>query len=72
VEAKKVWPALVSAIGGKSWEGKEVVLKAFVVFVTKTKGFWGKDAKVADEVNKVRTICPWTQAGFLLLHMVDS
>jgi proteasome component ECM29 len=53
-EAKKVWPALVAAIGGKSWDGKEVVLKAFVEFVEKVKGFWESDAKVAAEINKVR------------------
>jgi proteasome component ECM29 len=53
-EAPKVWPALVAALNGKSWEGKEVVLKAFVSFVEKVKGFWNSDSKVAAEINKVR------------------
>jgi proteasome component ECM29 len=52
-EAHKVWPSLVAAIGGKSWDGKEVVLKAFVTFVEKVQGFWKNDSKVASEINKV-------------------
>jgi proteasome component ECM29 len=60
-EAPKVWPALVAALSGKSWEGKEVVLQAFVAFVEKVKGFWKGDAKIASEINKVR-----------LIHCTDS
>ncbi len=28
--AEKIWPVLDKALGGKSWEGKEVVVDAFV------------------------------------------
>jgi proteasome component ECM29 len=65
-EAKKVWPAFVAAMGGKSWDGKEVVLKAFVEFVEKIRGFWESDAKVAAEINKVRFKFPRS----LKIHIV--
>jgi proteasome component ECM29 len=53
VEAAKVWPALEKAAAGKSWEGKEVVLKALGTLAEKVKGFWEEDGKVATEMTKV-------------------
>jgi proteasome component ECM29 len=53
VQAPKVWPSLEKALGGRSWEGKEVILKAFVDFVSKVKGFWEKDEKIAQLMNKI-------------------
>ncbi len=38
--AKLIWPALEKALSGKSWDGKEKVLKAFVEFISKAKSFW--------------------------------
>lgn len=35
--AEVLWPALEKALGGKTWEGKEKVLKAFVDFAKKSK-----------------------------------
>lgn len=52
-QAPKVWPALVKALGGKSWEGKEVVLKAFGAFVKGIALFWEKDSKVANEMTRI-------------------
>ncbi|KAF2671482.1 ARM repeat-containing protein [Microthyrium microscopicum] len=52
-EAPKVWPALAKALGGKTWEGKEVVLQAFGKFVEKVAPFWQKDPAVASEMTKI-------------------
>ena len=38
--ARRIWPAIDTALTGKSWEGKEIVLRAFIEFVKKTKEFW--------------------------------
>lgn len=38
--SKLVWPILVKALAGKTWEGKEVVLKAFVRFTGQAKDLW--------------------------------
>jgi proteasome component ECM29 len=51
--APTVWPALVKALGGKSWEGKEVVLQALAKFVEEVKPFWEKDQAVRSEITKV-------------------
>ena len=36
-DAELLWPALEKALGGKTWEGKEKVLKSFVEFARKSK-----------------------------------
>lgn len=49
--AEKIWPVLDKALSGKSWEGKEVVLDAFVRFVERGEAWWkeeGKEARVKD------------------------
>ncbi|KAF2015929.1 ARM repeat-containing protein [Aaosphaeria arxii CBS 175.79] len=48
-----VWPSLDKAIGGKTWEGKEIVLEAFVRFTERGKSLWTADAKVAKQIEKV-------------------
>jgi proteasome component ECM29 len=40
-------------MGGKTWEGKEVVLEAFVRFVQRGKTLWDDDAKVAKQIEKI-------------------
>jgi proteasome component ECM29 len=57
VAAKAVWPVLDKALAGKSWEGKEVVLEAFVRFVERGEGYWKAEgnAGVAREMEKVAT-----------------
>ncbi|WEW60337.1 proteasome component M29 [Emydomyces testavorans] len=35
--AKAIWPSLEKALGGKSWEGKEKVLRAMVQYATRAK-----------------------------------
>ena len=49
-----LWPALKTAMGGRSWEGKEVVLQAFTRFICITKVFWNeKRPDIKDEIKKV-------------------
>ncbi|KAK3071415.1 hypothetical protein LTS18_014863 [Coniosporium uncinatum] len=48
-----IWPALQKALGGESWEGKEVVLAAFVRFVEKGSDFWKAEAKIGSEITKI-------------------
>lgn len=50
--AKILWPALEKSLSGKTWEGKETVLKAFVQYA-KNSTFWSKDQKVAEQVEKI-------------------
>jgi proteasome component ECM29 len=51
--AKIIWPALDKAMGGKTWDGKEIVLEAFVRFVERGASFWVDDSKVAKQIEKV-------------------
>ena len=52
-DARKVWPALKKALEGKSWDGKERVLEAFVGFSEKARGFWESDEAVRADMDKV-------------------
>lgn len=51
--AKIIWPVLDKALSGKSWEGKEVVLEAFVRFVERAEGYWEGEEVVAAQLEKV-------------------
>lgn len=51
--AKLLWPNVEKALGGKTWEGKEVVLAAFVKFVQNTKSWYLKESGVAPAIVKV-------------------
>ncbi|KAF1845703.1 uncharacterized protein K460DRAFT_338174 [Cucurbitaria berberidis CBS 394.84] len=53
--AKVVWPVLDKALSGKSWEGKEIVLEAFVRFVERSEVYWKDDGAVAKQLEKVAT-----------------
>jgi proteasome component ECM29 len=48
-----IWPALDKAMGGKTWEGKEVVLEAFVRFVERGESLWKDEPKVSKQIEKV-------------------
>ncbi|KAI7191871.1 ARM repeat-containing protein [Hortaea werneckii] len=48
-----LWPALEKAQGGKTWEGKETVLKAFVKFVESARPYWESHPDVASAINKI-------------------
>ncbi|KAF2749465.1 ARM repeat-containing protein [Sporormia fimetaria CBS 119925] len=51
--AETLFPALDKAMSGKTWEGKEIVLDAFVRFVERGSSLWKSDAKVAKQIEKV-------------------
>ncbi|KAK5173412.1 proteasome component M29 [Saxophila tyrrhenica] len=50
---EQLWPALEKALGGKTWEGKEVVLGAFVKFVETGQAFYVQRAAVKDGIIKI-------------------
>lgn len=54
--ASILWPALEKAQGGKTWEGKEVVLNAFVRFVESAKAYWEAHPEVASAITKVSRV----------------
>ncbi|KAI2788524.1 hypothetical protein POX_e06541 [Penicillium oxalicum] len=45
--AQFVWPVLEKALSGKTWEGKEVVLKALVKFARSGRVLWAAQADLA-------------------------
>lgn len=51
--ASQLWGAVERALGGKTWEGKEVVLEAFVKFVQAAKGWWMEKEEVKSAIVKV-------------------
>ena len=52
VDARVIWPALEKALSGKTWEGKERVLKAFVQFC-KNSDSLKQDVRVAEQAQKI-------------------
>jgi len=50
--AKAIWPALEKALSGKTWEGKEKVLRAFVQF-SKNSNLLEKDLTVKRKMEKI-------------------
>ncbi|KAL1302237.1 hypothetical protein AAFC00_002661 [Neodothiora populina] len=51
--ATRLWPILEKALGGKTWEGKEVVLDAFAQFVETSKSYWSAHQDVAQAIEKI-------------------
>lgn len=68
-DAEVIWPALEKAIGGKSWDGKEEVLEAFVTFAKHT-GLLKSNPQIADRM-KVCTP-PVSYADSQLLAMLEA
>lgn len=50
--AKIIWPALEKALAGKTWEGKEIVLKALIEYA-RNSTYWSTDPKVTEQVEKI-------------------
>jgi proteasome component ECM29 len=48
-----LWPALVAAVAGKSWEGKEKVLEAFVNFAVEAKAIVNSDGSKMKELEQI-------------------
>ncbi|KAH8648910.1 proteasome stabiliser-domain-containing protein [Tricladium varicosporioides] len=53
VNATAIWPALEKALALKTFDGKEVVLKAFVKFANAGKSFWEQESGVAVQMKKI-------------------
>jgi proteasome component ECM29 len=51
--AEIFWPSLDKAMGGKTWDGKETVLEAFVRFIERGQSLWKEDKNVAKQIEKV-------------------
>lgn len=52
-QIETLYPALVTAVGGKSWDGKEIVLEGFSKFIVTSKDIFAKDPKRHAEVKKI-------------------
>ncbi len=50
--ARIVWPALEKALSGKTWEGKENIVKA-LIHLAKYSTFWSSDQKVGEQFEKI-------------------
>ncbi|EME39141.1 hypothetical protein DOTSEDRAFT_66216 [Dothistroma septosporum NZE10] len=51
--ASKLWPAIEKALGGKTWDGKEDVLWAFVKFVEVGGSFYAEHENVRSAIVKI-------------------
>lgn len=61
--AKLVWPALEKALSGKTWDGKETVLKAFVEFISKAKNFWQGSTEIEAKMKVIYLRCSYSSAS---------
>lgn len=59
-----LWPAVEKALGGKTWDGKEVVLSAFVKFVEVAKPYYKDQDSVSSAIVKV----DMQRRAFVTLH----
>jgi proteasome component ECM29 len=50
--AQIIWPALENALGGKTWDGKETVLKSFITFA-KTSTLLATNEATASQMQKI-------------------
>lgn len=67
--SKLVWPVLEKALVGKTWVGKEVVLKAFVKFTSQAKCLW-QEEKIGNSIKVGLPLSPpWP---FALTNIVKA
>ncbi|KAK3715259.1 proteasome component M29 [Vermiconidia calcicola] len=50
---EQLWPAIEKALSGKTWEGKDVVLSAFVKFVETGQSFYADREDVKSAITKI-------------------
>jgi proteasome component ECM29 len=48
--SQSLWPVLEKALAGKTWDGKEVVLKAFVKFASQAQKLWQGNKQLNDSM----------------------
>lgn len=66
-DAQVMWRVLEPALAGKTWEGKEEVLKAFVRFTRQSRQLWGTKSEIGDHM-KVRW-CFQRCSPFVLIEL---
>jgi proteasome component ECM29 len=69
--AEMLWPALDKALGGKTWEGKEVVLSAFAKFVESARSYYMNHESVRSAILKVSHSRPSPDHCPLTIHPPD-
>ena len=50
--ARTVWPALEKALSGKTWDGKETIVRA-LIRLAKSSTFWATDQKVGEQFERI-------------------
>ena len=50
--ARTVWPALEKALSGKTWDGKETIVRA-LIWLAKSSTFWATDQKVGEQFERI-------------------
>ncbi|KAB8216124.1 proteasome stabiliser-domain-containing protein [Aspergillus novoparasiticus] len=48
-----LWPILEKALAGKTWDGKEVVVKAFTKFTSQAKTLWLEKPQIGDTMKAI-------------------
>ncbi|KAF5865639.1 proteasome component M29 [Aspergillus alliaceus] len=48
-----LWPVLEKALSGKTWDGKEVVVKAFMKFASQAKRLWLEKPQASDTMKAI-------------------
>ena len=51
-EASAIWPVVQSALDGKTWSGKEEIIKAYPKFAQQAQSLWA-DAKTSQQMKKI-------------------
>ncbi|RAH83393.1 proteasome component [Aspergillus japonicus CBS 114.51] len=51
--SEHIWPVLEKALAGKTWDGKEVVLKAFARFIKQAKRLWEAKPQFAEATKTI-------------------
>ncbi|KAF4163307.1 hypothetical protein CNMCM6936_000934 [Aspergillus lentulus] len=51
--SQSLWPVLEKALAGKTWDGKEVVLKAFVKFASQARKLWQENKQLSDSMKVI-------------------
>lgn len=63
-DARTIWPALEKAIAGKSWDGKEKVLKALVKYAESSK-LMKTDTQMAEQMQ----VCPYSNVASIKMNL---
>ncbi|EAW15874.1 ECM29 family proteasome component [Aspergillus fischeri NRRL 181] len=51
--SQSLWPVLEKALAGKTWGGKEAVLKAFVKFASQAQKLWQENKQLSDSMKVI-------------------